>query len=78
MIIGTILETMASGDVGATYVNGASCLIFTVEEDAIFWAIEQSKATLISGVNSYTAVTTVINTETGVKRWWFNGTEYTG
>jgi len=80
MIVGAILEMSynASGvDTGG--MNGAAMIQFTTQRDAEQWAILQSELVTYgtNGTPLYT-LTTVINTDTGVKRWWYNGIEYTG
>jgi len=80
MIIGSILETSNSG--GGTQnnnLNGASSVIFYNMNDATEWARIQSEG-MVYGTANYQCVTliSVVNTDTGERRWWFGGTEYTG
>jgi len=50
---------------------------FYAMADAVAWAESQSQYVSVESANVRT-LCTVINTDTGTKRWWFNGTEYTG
>lgn len=80
MIIGAITEvTNQPTGVVNRELNGASLISFYTMEQAIMWARLQSEQT-ISGTagNETYCLTTIINTNTEVKRWWFNGVEYTG
>jgi len=79
MIIGAILETSQYDYGGQTNVlNGVSTLIFYTMRDAIAWAELQSEYMLYgSGGTPIYTLTSVIDTETSVKRWWYNGTEFT-
>lgn len=77
MIIGTILET--SDNPTSTAPEGAGGIVtFFTMKDAVTWADIQSRAVPVSGINTWYACTVVINTATGERRWWYNGTEYTG
>tara|TARA_B100000780_G_scaffold125162_1_gene87804 strand:- start:877 stop:1119 length:243 start_codon:yes stop_codon:yes gene_type:complete len=80
MIIGAIIEVDTTGGAGAdARLNGAAMMQFFTLKDAVVWAKLQSEAvTTVSGYNAVSCVTTVINSDTEQKRWWFNGTEYTG
>jgi hypothetical protein len=80
MIIGAILDVGQSGTgPGASVVNGAALVTFYTMADAVIWAQLQSE-NFQSGTNPNNLIptTSVINTDTGERRWWFNGTEYTG
>lgn len=82
MIIGSIIDVsqQASG-VGTNSTNGASLQHFYTMEEAVIWAEMQSERLqfTVSGNDSYLfTATVVINTETNTRRWWFDGTEYTG
>jgi hypothetical protein len=80
MIVGSITEMTDSGS-GAPerYHNGAAIVIFYTMADAEVWALLQSSNTTYGSPNQYLrCLCTIINTETSTKRWWFNGTEYTG
>jgi len=80
MIIGAILETSWSSTGAQSQVqNGASILHFYNMQDAETWARIQSEY-VAYGTNPEGILTlcTVINTDTELKRWWFNGIEYTG
>jgi hypothetical protein len=77
MIIGTILET-SDNETTTQPENSGGMLMFYSMADAVMWAQLQSQETIVSGINQWYACCTVINTTTGVKRWWYNGTEYTG
>lgn len=79
MIIGAITEVTNQPD-GAVNreLNGASLISFYTMAQAITWARLQSELTVSGSVSNETyCLTTVINTNTGVKRWWFSGVEYT-
>lgn len=76
MIIGTIIET-ALNQTGNSY-NGASAVIFYTERQAVEWCRLMSLAKLFPGPTELVPATVMINTETGLQRWWYNGTEYTG
>jgi hypothetical protein len=80
MIIGAIIETTWTPSGAQTSSsNGASMMNFYTIDDAIQWAEIQSEVVYF-GTNPepIIALCTVIDTDTGVKRWWFNGVEYTG
>tara|TARA_B110000285_G_scaffold135907_1_gene152303 strand:- start:98 stop:331 length:234 start_codon:yes stop_codon:yes gene_type:complete len=77
MIIGTILEIGDANGLSSNRQNGASMMMFYTEKDAVQWALSQSEAISILTL-TFSVVVTVINTETGNKRWWWNGIEYTG
>jgi len=80
MIIGAILEVsdQGSGAPGGVH-NGNSMLHFYTMSDAVTWARLQSES-MPYGSSAYNlyALTTIVNTDTGEKRWWYNGVEYTG
>jgi hypothetical protein len=77
MIIGSIKDvTSLTAPYGSA--NGAALLHFYTMSDAITWAELQSQNTAVSGIADFAAVCTVINTDNGSQRWWWNGTEYTG
>jgi len=80
MIIGAILETANSDGGGQTdTLNGAAMMQFYTMDSAENWAIEQSKAVVYGASNvRVNTLCTVYNTETGIKRWWYRGIEYTG
>jgi hypothetical protein len=77
MIIGAILETGDNQGAGSSRQNGAAMVVFYTMNDAIVWAQTQSVGTPFE-TNTVYALCSVVNTDTGVKRWWYNGTEYTG
>ena len=79
MIIGAILEGGDGSGPGTNRQNGFAMLMFYTMNDAITWAELQSGLVVFdtTGAQIYT-LCSVINTETNVKRWWYNGTEYTG
>ena len=80
MIIGSILDvSMTPGGVGGNSVNGTTTCIFYTMADAILWAELQSERIVVGPNSGYLFMCTmVINTDTNVRRWWFDGTEYTG
>lgn len=80
MIIGTIIEvTNDAGGPGSANHNGATAVVFYTYNDAETWCIEMSKQVISGPLNRSTYTTTVlVNTDTAERRWWFNGTEYTG
>lgn len=75
MIIGTIVEPALNQ--GSNFANGATSVIFYTEKDAVDWCIAMSEEMIFAG-SALRAATVMFNTETGNKRWWYNGTEYTG
>jgi len=77
MIIGSIVEIGFGAAPGASDRNGAAMLNFSIYNDAVTWAVLQSQEVSVSG-NQVTCLTTVINTSDNTRRWWWNGTEYTG
>ena len=77
MIIGSILDVATGSSPGSSASNGVSSVIFYTEREAVEWAILQSLGMLVNS-NTYYCFTSVINTTTGSKRWWYNGIEYTG
>ena len=78
MIIGTIIEVAASGSApGSNTYNGASSQQFYSENDAITWARLQSGPIEVLGI-AIRCVCCVTNTDQGIIRWWYNGTEQTG
>lgn len=78
MIIGTLVETTING-VTTNQLNGSTSIVFYTERDAVQWARLQSAAwTIFGDTDEARCSTVVINTDTGIKRWWYNGTEYTG
>jgi hypothetical protein len=80
MIIGTIIDVSndAQGPQSGA-LNGTAMLMFYTEADAVTWAEIQS-LNFPSGPGGYGAMAlcSVVNTQTAQRRWWFNGTEYTG
>jgi hypothetical protein len=79
MIVGSITELSHVQDGSQTnFLNGAASVVFYTELDAEQWCRKQSEA-MVYGTNNRTiiALCNYINTDTGVRRWWFNGTEYT-
>lgn len=77
MIIGTIKDvTSTTSPYGSA--NGSAMLHFYTLSDAISWAEIQSQNTPVSGIADFACVCTVINTDDGSVRWWWNGSEYTG
>lgn len=77
MIIGTIIEVGDANGLSTNRQNGAAMMMFYTEDDAVEWARLQSETLSINTI-LYSVVATVINTDTGNKRWWWNGVEYTG
>jgi len=77
MIIGAITEIGPAANPAHTDKNGAAMLHFYTETDAENWALMQSRNTIVEGY-AIACLCTVINTDTNIKRWWYNGTEYTG
>jgi len=75
MIIGTIVEPGANQTSNAY--NGVSAVVFYTEKDAVAWCIAMSEVTIFDTVG-LAGYTVMFNTDTGVKRWWYAGTEYTG
>ena len=75
MIIGTLLEPAYNQ--GGNLMNGATAVVFYTMNDAITWARLQSQGQEASGI-TIRAWISVVNTETEVVRWWYNGIEYTG
>lgn len=80
MIIGSITELSHVGDGSQTnFLNGASSVVFYTEQDAQEWCSKQSLAMVYGTTNrTIIALCNYINTDTGVRRWWFDGQEYTG
>jgi len=76
MIVGAILE-VTDGNWSSGNRNGAALLHFYTWSDAITWAQLQSENSAVS-TNGVMCVCSIVNTDTGEKRWWFNGSEYTG
>lgn len=77
MIIGMILDvtnSLATGNDNKG--TGAMCQFYTWK-DAITWATETSKNAVTDNENLITTAM-ILNTSTGERRWWFNGTEQTG
>jgi hypothetical protein len=77
MIIGAIIEIGPENDPGHTDKNGAALIQFYTMLDAVNWAVLQSTNSPILG-EDLSCLCTVIDTEAQTKRWWYNGTEYTG
>jgi hypothetical protein len=77
MIIGAITETNQSAAPGGNAMNGTAIMQFYTMSAAVEWAQLQSTGTLVGSVTVF-CLTTVINTATGERRWWYGGTEYTG
>lgn len=78
MIIGQILDvSTSSGIPGSQYSNGVTMMHFYTWSDAITWAVLASE-TAFYNTQSLTAACMIINTDTGERRWWYNGIEYTG
>lgn len=75
MIIATLLEP-ALNQTSNAY-NGATAVIFYTMDDAITWARIQSMGQEAAG-NTIRSWISVVNTDTEVVRWWYNGVEYTG
>lgn len=75
MIVGTIYDTAVGGTSAAN--GGSSSIVFYTMASAVEWAdlMSVSKQTPVGTIG---AITVVINTETNVQRWWYDGTEYTG
>lgn len=82
MIIGSIVDvSQTASGVGTNATNGVGLIHFYTMEDAVQWARLQSDRLHfnVSGSSSYLfTATVVINTDTNERRWWFDGTEYTG
>lgn len=76
MIIGQIIETTNGVSTGP-YAGAGAMLLFYTENDAIEWARLTSVNAPTPEGNTFTT-TMVVNTDTGVRRWWYDGTEYTG
>ena len=80
MIIASILE-IGYNSAGSQHsgTNGAASVVFYTEADAEAWCLLQSQA-VIYGSGSITAVClcVYINTDTNLRRWWYDGVEYTG
>ena len=80
MIIGAILEmSYNAGGTDSNGMNGSALIQFYTMEQAENWALSQSELVQYgtSSTPLYT-LCTIINTNTNVKRWWYNGIEYTG
>jgi hypothetical protein len=78
MIIGTILDDGTSTSTpGDTSFDGYAAVTFYTMEDAEKWAVLQSGGVTVGAYTQYYLVS-VINTSNNSKRWWYNGTEYTG
>jgi hypothetical protein len=75
MIIATLLEPALNQTANAF--NGATAVVFYTMNDAIIWARLQS-AEQIAGGSTIRAWVSVVNTDTEVVRWWYNGVEHTG
>jgi len=78
MIVGHIMDVAVDNTNFSGNGGSATTVLFYTWADAIAWATAIS-GPLTSPVQSDLYPLTVIyNTETDVKRWWYNGTEYTG
>lgn len=75
MIVGTIIEP-ALNATGNSF-NGVTSVIFYTELDAIEWCRIMSQGIVVSGT-LIIPVAIMMNTNSGVKRWWYDGTEQTG
>mgnify|MGYP003682729059 CR=1 FL=1 len=79
MIIGTILESSIDSASQNAGTNGASMIHFYTWSDAITWAEVQSERMVYASTGQViSTLCTIINTDTGQKRWWWAGVEYTG
>lgn len=83
MILGTIIEYSTASDGTPTAanreVNGISTVIFYTEKDCQEWCEIMSNSFIYGTAgNTLYGLTMFLNTETGQRRWWFNGVEYTG
>jgi hypothetical protein len=76
MIIGSIVNG-GNASPGGNGNDGYSTIMFYTMSDAVTWATLQSSTVSVEGTD-LNLLCTVINTETNVHRWWYNGTEYTG
>ena len=80
MIIGSIIDVDWSNTGSqSSGTNGATSVVFYTEHDAITWARIQSQQ-VIYGTDSYSTscLIVVVNTDDETRRWWYQGTEYTG
>lgn len=78
MIIGTIIDVSSTGTgEGNNSRSGGSSVIFYTENDCVDWCSAMSEIIPLNAWNCY-CVTVFYNTDTRQRRWWFNGTEYTG
>ena len=78
MIIGTLVETTIDGST-TRELNGASSVIFYTMADAIVWARLQSESwTVFGDATTARCAIMIVNTDTSIKRWWYNGIEHTG
>jgi len=76
MIVGTLLEP--ASNMGGNSTNGATSVVFYTEREAVAWCLAMSDQVSYGGAYTINCVTVMYNTETGIKRWWYAGTEYTG
>ena len=80
MIIGTILEVSQSPNgPDNNRANGSGCVVFYNEADCVEWCIAMSEAFgPFPSANTLYVTTVMYNTNTNTRRYWFDGTEYTG
>ena len=75
MIIGTYIEPALN--VTGNALNGATAVVFYTEREAVAWCLAMSEIISFTDL-TVSGCTIMYNTETGNKRWWYNGVEYTG
>lgn len=77
MFVVSILETSVNQSFGSG-MNGGSAMRFNVLQEAVDYARVMSEPMTLSGATTYECFCVLYDTETAAKRWWWNGTEYTG
>jgi hypothetical protein len=77
MIIGTIVDVSGGNAPASNIHNGVASIVFYTEDDGIKWCELMSESANYNGVNLQIG-TMLVNTDTSIRRWWFNGIEYTG
>jgi len=81
MIVGAIINGGSPAVMPNTAHDGFGTIIFYTMAEAVEWAILQSQDWPVdpgTGSVPQPLVCTVVNTSTGQRRWWYDGTEYTG
>jgi hypothetical protein len=78
MIIGHILDVAVDNTNFSGNGGSATATVFYTWADAIAWARAMSEPITSPVQSDLYPMTVIYNTDTNVKRWWYNGTEYTG